>query len=235
MSIVRYCLLIASLSWSSISFAEQKLMSFVSLVSQSMSALYMVALSQGDTRYQTEYDKLKSQSLSVLPNEHSFHQRWLALTKNMKFTYDKDYEWDFHHNLELRNDIRSFHSEIYEALLESEIAPSNQNALKLAACKIEVLAARYNDITSSIDGIGDLSTRDLNAINPSKISGEIKKALTKVSKTHKNINTKKLLDKTLFKWTFLEKNITSYSQQDASFMIYSTKNSINRSLAKISI
>ncbi len=219
--------------------ANEILLKHVLATSQSMSALYMKSLSEGSEKYQRDFDRYKRQSETLLDQyvrqggeqAGEFLKMWQSFEDNLKVIYSDDFGWAV--DQDARRDFRSYHSKIFK-LLDSKksVYETSKAQLLLAATQLEAMSARFFDISSTYNGVFSLSSKEAAIINPIKISEEFKNSLTRLAQKSDDEAFKKRLMSAKYKWEFVEEGVVSYSDQSALFLVYATKNKINKALIK---
>ena len=101
-------------------YANEALLKHTTAVAQAMSAMYMEALTHGNTKYEKDLvfhtqiadEHMQSLAASELPGAQAFNQRWLAMKDKLNVEYTQDYEWDVH--ADIRRDFRRYQTELYD-------------------------------------------------------------------------------------------------------------------------
>ncbi len=219
--------------------ASESLLKHVQFTSQAMSALYMKGLSQGSDKYQQDLDQYKQKALTFLEKYQSeggeqsdeLMRQWQGFSHVLKLNYSKDFGWEI--DMSIRRNFRAYLSDIYQ-LVEKNKAnyTSQREQLLLANAQMEAISARFFDISSTYNGTFSLFTSDLEKLNPAIINEELKNTLDSLAQTSTDKATKKRIQSAKFKWEFVEESVVNYSDQSAYFVVYATKNRVNRVLGK---
>ncbi len=131
----------------------------------------------------------------------------------------------------MRRYFRSYHSIIFKLLENNKTAYKSRTLrLMLAATQLEVMSARFFDVSSTYNGVYSLSSSDAEIIDPIRISKEFKASLTTLAQQSNNEEFKNNLLSAKYKWEFVEDGVVSYSDQSAMFIVYATKNKISKVL-----
>jgi len=112
-------LLVTLLTFSSAQSSET-LLNHVKLAGQTMSAMYMKSLSEGNDKYQDDLDLYKKQSHAALEQYVSeggdqaveFLKQWQGFSDDLKVVYSKDFGWDIEEWV--RSDFRNYLSRVYQ-------------------------------------------------------------------------------------------------------------------------
>ncbi len=230
--------LIFLLSLSHLSLAKSPLTLHAISVSQSMSAFYMYNLSEGQSRYKTDYESfLKSadQYLDEYQKEDSvaaseFKQQWVRLRGDLN--YDTFEGSEYFVPGRTRIQFRSYLNKLYKKIVGSINSESNlPQQLALMELSVEVISARFFDISSSLYGVQSLTSEDLQ-IDPVKISKQFKEKLIKFQKIMTAKAIKRDLSSVQGKWAFIEDTVINYKEQSAYLLVYYNKRKINTLLNK---
>lgn len=216
--------------------ADRNLFDHVTAVSQAMSALYMQGLSEGNVKYEKEMAKYKQNATEALnryldsntEQANTLQKEWETLSSKIKVKYTEDYGWDV--ESALRMSLREYQSKIYQLSMQQTTKEDDVISYHIAKAQLEAIIARFFDISSSYDGTFSLSSSDLEKLDPKVISKEFKKRLVKLAEKSKDKKLARKLDSANNKWKFIEKSVVDYDNKSASFIVYATKNSINKVL-----
>ena len=237
-------LMIAILFSASSVQANEALLNHLHHVSQAMSALYMHGLSEGNEKYQDEFEQYKYKALISLKkyfsqgglNSSELLKRWQDLEGNLNLKHTKDFGWDLSPNPLVRFELRSYHSDIYKLMVQNKAHYSSYDQqLKLARTQIEAVSARFYDIASTYDGTESLSNADFNKLNSKLVSQEVKDKLARLTSEAPDKASKGKLKSIKFKWEFVEESVTDHQNQSAYFLVYATKNNIGDAFKGISL
>lgn len=237
MSVVKPFFLLCMLVIALPSFASSHLYAHAQAVAQSMSALYMKGLSEGSEKYHQEMEFYKQQAtdslvkLSAVDPEKSMalEQQWKPLAGRIKSTYSADYGWDV--DSALRRDFRSYLSDLYQlTLTQSKENPSQSDLYQFASVQMESVIARFFDIASVYNGTVSLSNADIELLNPAVITETFKSALVSLAEKSENESISRNIQSAKYKWEFIEESVVNYSDQSAYFLVYATKNKIQKVL-----
>jgi ABC-type transporter MlaC component len=234
--IQRFTLIIlCSLSWAA--SANTALYQHTQAVGQSMSALYMQGLSEGNVKYERDLEFYKQKANEALAdyvrqdpaNGAELSKLWGDLKDNIQATYTDEFGW--HIDATIRRDFRSYLSSIYQQSL-NQLTPTSSvsDQYQFALVQMESVVARFFDISSTHNGPYSLSNTDFIKLNPEVVSREFKQSLDKLAKLAGKGATAKDLSSAKFKWKFIEKSVVNYSGQSAYFLVYATKNKIQKAL-----
>ena len=235
-------MMIAVLFTSSTTQANEALLSHLHHVSQAMSALYMHGLSEGNEKYQKEFEQYKYNALISLktyfsqggPDSSDLLKRWQALSGNLNLKYSEDFGWDLSPYPLVRFELRSYHSDIYKLMEKNkDNYTSYDQKLKLAKTQIEAVSARFYDIASTYDGAESLSNADFDKLNSKLVSQEVKGTLDNLTNEAPDSVSQGNLKSIKFKWEFVEESVTDHQNQSAYFLVYATKNNINNAFKGI--
>lgn len=237
MTLIKYCLLIMSVCLSCLTSANSHLNQHVQAVGQTMSALYMQGLSEGNAKYERDlgfYKQKASESLSLYSNGEpeqaaELQLTWNKLKGNIKATFSKEFGWDV--DPTVRRNFRGYLSKVYQLSLakaDGEKAPEARYGFTLV--QLEAVIARFFDISSTYNGTFSLSNSDLEMLDPKVISKEFKQALDDLANLGVGVGAKDIRS-AKFKWEFIEESVVNYSDESAYFLVYATKNKISKVLS----
>lgn len=234
------CLMLISLSVFSSAQANEVLLSHVKATSQAMSAFYMQILSEGNEKYLSEFEKYKQQSFMLLkqydedktPQSKELMSRWQSFSDRLVLTLDKEYGWEV--DSHVRQDFRSYLSDVYQ-LIDQQKNNYSSKAHKqlLSAVQMEAISARFFDISSLFNVKVSIFTSDKNKLDPKNISHDFKQNLDVLASMSESASAKRKLASAKSKWEFVEKSVVDYEGHGAYFVVYATKNKIQRSLASL--
>ncbi len=232
------CLLVISLCVFSPAHANETLLNHVKATSQAMSAFYMQGLSEGNDKYVNEFEKFKRQSFTLLsqyarengPKAKELQLQWQGFSDRLVHTYDKEYGWEV--DSRVRQDFRSYLSDIYELVdnQKSNYTSKLQRQL-LSVVQMEAVSARFFDVSSSYNVKVAIFASDMNKLNPKTISAEFKKNLDTLANMNDSATNIRQLASVKLKWNFIENSVVNYEGHGAYFLVYATKNKIQQALA----
>lgn len=238
MTLAKRCLflILCCLPWAA--SANTALYQHAQAVGQTMSALYMQGLSEGNAKYERDlefYKQRAGETLAVFlknnPDQGSkLSASWGDLKGNIKTTYSQEYGWDI--DSAIRRDFRSYLSNIYQlSLANVKKTASSTEQYQFALVQLESMIARFFDISSTYNGTVSLSSADLKALDPTVISTEFKALLDSLAKVSAGSATARELNSAKYKWEFIEDSVVNYTDQSAYFLVYATKNKIKKVLS----
>jgi len=206
-------------------------------VSQSMSAFYMYSLTDGDARYRDDYEKylnLADQSLVDYHKQDSLaalelKNTWQNLRPQLKFEFVDGA--GFIIPVAIRNEYRRYLSLVYKKI--SEVVKSETNIseqLSLMALNVEVMSARFFDISSALYGTMSISSND--SVDPVKMASNFTKRLNRFKQMSLSSAIKKDLGAAGRKWDFIEDKVINYKGEAAYFLVYYNKRQISKLLHK---
>jgi len=218
-------------------FSNNSLNQHVMAVSQSMSAFYMYSLSEGDDRYKKEYLSyfdVAETHLNAFQNEdavtaNELKGQWTRLRPSLKFDYVDGA--GFIIPVAVRNQFRSYLSHAFSKLNQSmgaEVALTNE--LSFMSLNIEVLSARFFDVSSALYGTMSIANND-NVIDPTAIAKQINLKLSRVATMNLPEAVKKDLRQVKTKWQFIEDTVVNYKDEAAYLLVYFNKSKIHKLLA----
>lgn len=234
------CLTLISICAFSPSHANEALLSHVKATSQAMSAFYMQILSEGNEKYLNEFKKFKRQSLDFIkqyasdknPQSEALMIRWQNLSDRLVLTLDKEYGWEV--DGRVRQDFRSYLSDIYQLVdKQKNNYTSKDHRQLLSVVQMEAISARFFDISSLFNVKVSIFASDKNKLDPKNISHDFKQNLATLAHMSASTKTKRQLASAKSKWEFVEKSVVNYEGNGAYFVVYATKNKIQRSLAAL--
>ncbi len=220
----------------STAMASDNLLRHVLATAQSMSALYMEGLSEGNEKYRQEFLQYQLEAKSSLrryadengESSGELTQQWQKISPKLKLVYSRDEGWtlDFH----TRFGFRSYLSRVYQLVEKNQSSYSSKNKqLLLAVVKLESMVARFFDLSSSVNGSFSLTLSDANQLDPKKISAQFKQILDQLTQESQYPSNKQLL-RAKQKWLFIEQGVINFSQKSPNFIVYATKQSIRKTL-----
>jgi len=197
----------------------------------------MYSLTDGDGRYQEDYQKFLTQADQSLAAYHKqdslaaaeLKASWGKLRPSLKFDFVEGAGYII--PVPVRNDYRDYLSLVYKKIGEVIHRESNlSEQLALMALSVEVMSARYFDISSALYGTMSISTND--AVDPTKMAKIFKQRLKKFEKIKLAAAIKKDLGAVGRKWEFIEDKVTNYKGEAAFFLVYYNKRQISKLLNK---
>lgn len=237
MKYIRTTFLLFSLSLFSSAHGSETLLNYVKVTSQAMSSFYMQSLSEGNEKYLNDFNKFKYQSSLLLdqyardggPRSEEFLKRWKGISDRLVLVYDKEYGWEVDENV--RQDFRSYLSDLYQLvdIQKSSYTSLSQRQL-LSVVQMEAIAARFFDVSSLFNVKVSIFSSDKNKLNPKEISQTFKRNLDVLAEMSKSEATKRKLASVKSKWEFVESSVIDYEGNGAYFLVYATKNRIQKEL-----
>ncbi len=232
------CLFVICLCMFSPAHATKTLLNHVKATSQAMSAFYMQSLSEGNDKYLKEFKVFKRQSLTLLkqyardngPQSKELLHKWQGFSDRLVFTYDKEYGWEV--DSRVRQDFRSYLSDIYELVdKQKNNYASKAHKKLLSVVQMEAVSARFFDVSSSYNVKVSIFASDTNKLDPKVVSSDFKKNLDTLANMNGDAATKRQLTSVKSKWEFIENSVVNYEGHGAYFVVYATKNKIQQALA----
>lgn len=220
--------------WCSQVFAQSALIDHTISVGQSMSSFYMYNLSEGDQRYKEDYETLLVKADSTLLNYEKedvmgasdIKQQWQALRPLLN--YDEYQGADYFVPGPIRIQYRNYLNVLYKKVIEST---SNElhldQHLALMAFNMEMITARFFDISSSLYGGQSLTSEDMR-MDPSKVSKQIKHNFQLLKKQATDKKLKRLISSIENKWNFIERTVVNYEEESAYLLVYYNKRKIHQ-------
>ena len=216
-------------SWSNSLLSQHAL-----AASQAVSAIYMYCLTDGDERYYSEYVEILAQA----------HDSFLALKKQnpeqlaelepiwMEIQKEKDHkpsvEDEFNIDSFQRIHFRNYLEKVYQLLTKTIRSESNlAEQMSLVALDVEVMTARFFDVSSATMGVFSLSSK-LFEVDPETMAKKMTQRLAKLQATVNEPRVKKDLRKISSKWQFIESSVINYNQEAAFMLVYYNKKKINK-------
>lgn len=233
-------LIIISLCVFSPAHANEVLLNHVKTTSQAMSAFYMQILSEGNEKYLNEFEAYKQQSLGFItqyakdksPQSQQLLQRWQGLSDRLALTLDKEYGWEV--DGRVREDFRGYLSDIYQMVDKQKNTYSNKDHKQLlSVVQMEAISARFFDISSLFNVKVSIFASDKEKLDPTNINHDFKANLATLANMSNSRKVKRRLASAKSKWEFVEKSVVDYQGHGAYFVVYATKNKIQRSLASL--
>jgi len=228
--IVMLCLgwLLTPMTWAVTALGEHTM-----AVAQSMSAFYMVSLSDGDTRYEKEFERYANQAEAHLANIDNkavateLDNAWSRLRRNLQFDYIGGAGLTVASSV--RTQYREYLSKAYRYWLQQlEQEPSPERQLEIVNIRAEVISARYFDVTSTIQTKQD--TSGLADVNPTAEAEALMTNLKQLEQVDGLSVGAKALQNVQKKWDFMQKALANYQERGAYFLLYYNKNQINKQL-----
>ncbi len=227
-------MLFVLLSLSHGALANSLLNQHVMATGQAISAFYMYSLTEGDDRYQAEYTKFLSQA----------HEHFLALKKQQpklvleleplwaEIQKEKNYkitaESEFNVPSFMRIQYRNYLEKTYQLAGQSIISESNlAQQMSLVALDVEVMAARFFDVSNATMGVFTLSS-SIFKTDPQTMAENVKKRLAKLQTQVNDKAIQKNLRSVSSKWQFIEGSVINYNQEAAFLLVYYNKKKINK-------
>lgn len=207
-------------------------------VSQSMSAFYMYSLTDGDTQYQTDYQRYlmeAEQHLQAFEEQDSvsafeLKNQWDKFRAHLKFEYVEGA--GFIIPVSLRMQYRSYLNVLYGKIIALSNSETNlTEQLALMSLNVEVMSARFFDIASALYGTLSISNKDV-VIDAPKMAEQFRARLKAMQKLQLSAKVKKNLKAVDRKWAFIEDSVTNYKGEAAYLLVYYNKQKISRLLNK---
>ncbi len=224
------------LSWAMIpvTWAATALGEHTMAVAQSMSAFYMVSLSDGDTRYEKEFQNfanLAETHLAKIENKAvatELDNAWSRLRRNLKYDYMGGAGLTVASSV--RTQYREYLSKSYRYWLQQlEQEPTSERQLEIVNIRAEVISARYFDVTSTIQTKQDPS--GLTELNPTSEADALMVTLKQLEQVEGLPVDVKALQSVQKKWDFMQKALANYQERGAYFLLYYNKAQINKQLS----
>lgn len=237
LSSMRTGLLIALCVFTSHSFASSTLGKHVLAISQSMSAFYMYSLSEGDNRYKNEYEqhfieaqaylsKFQSQD-AVSANE--LQVRWDKIKPNLQYEYVDGA--GFIIPVVIRNAFRDYLSSAYGKYVGLASKENTAHGgIADMALNIEVMTARFFDVSSAL--YGSMSVSNSDSINPVIMAKGLNEDFNRLQESGMSDKIKRDLRMVHTKWRFIEGSVTQYGDEAAYLLVYYNKKQIHKLLSR---
>lgn len=222
--------------FSSQSISSEALGKHVLAISQSMSAFYMYSLSEGDSRYKNEYEQYFDDAQNhlhaykkmnaVVGNELQAH--WDKLKPELKYEYIDGA--GFIIPVTVRNQYRAYLSKAFtEYSLINNVEQSDSKSLEIMALNIEVMSARFFDVSSALYGTMSILNTD-NAIDPVNMAKNLNQRFEQLQLSKVSAKVKRDLRLVHTKWRFIEDSVINYKDEAAYLLVYYNKSQINKLL-----
>jgi hypothetical protein len=234
MILLRRFILLILLCLPASAYSSIALFKHTQAVSQTMSALYMQGLSEGNKKYEKDLESYKKKANSTLKayyNEdpvqaEKLNASWGKLKDLVIISYSSDYGWDI--DAEVRRDLRTYQTDLYQLSLTKKTKPlSEEEKYQFALLQIESIIARFFDIASVYNGALSLSNTESQRLDPATMSQEFKLSLDNFASSSNDDTLAKKLISAKNKWEFIEEGVVNYSDQSAYFLVYATKKKVN--------
>jgi len=207
-------------------------------VSQSMSAFYMYSLSEGDERYMRQFQghvEKADKHLQQLAEQDpllggELNPQWQSVRQQL--SYDLIEGAGYILPMVVRVSFREYLSLLYKQVLEQS-ASEVQLATELfaMALEVELMAARFFDISSSEYGVMGLSMSQ-QVIDPKTMSEKLQQTFDRFAKMAIPRNVKRQLRSVETKWRFIEDSIVNYKDEAAFLTVYFNKQQIFKLLTQ---
>ncbi len=207
-------------------------------VSQSMSAFYMFALTDGDKRYEEEYKhyfSVADQHLKTYQQQEAqfageLKSKWDKIRQYLVFEYVEDAGYIV--SSQMRTQYRQYLNTLYGKLSGSINSETNfQEQLILMLLDVELMSARFFDVASSVTGPMNLSSND-RIIDPPVMAKALDVKLQKLIQSSATQPISKNLKLVSRKWQFIEDSVINYKEQSAYLLVYYNKGQINKLINK---
>lgn len=236
--ILRTGLILALYLSSALAYSSSILAQHVIAVSQSMSAFYMYSLSEGDNRYKIEYEQYFKEAEAQLVKLKAYdtllakelQQSWGKLKPVLKYDYVDGA--GFIIPLSARHLFREYLNRIYEQYINGPVQTHvHLTDLERVGLKIEVMGARFFDVSSALYGTVTLSNKD-SAIDPITMAKSLNEELDQILASEVDDKAKRNIRMALMKWRFIENNVINYKGEAAYLLVYYNKGQIKKLLNK---
>ena len=223
-------------SVSSFTLAQANLNAYALSLSQSMSAFYMYSLSEGENRYKQEFEKAFTQADQLLADIQSkdpklgvqLSAQWQSLKPFLKYEFVEGAGYII--PVAVRNQYRSLLSDVYRLIKDDKQGGKTlQEQLEIAALRIEIMSARFFDVSSALYGTLSISNGD-QVIDPAILAkqfkfslGRLEKMAPQMAKDIRTVNSK---------WNFIEDSVINYKDRAAFLSVYYNKSKIVNLLNK---
>jgi len=214
--------------------ANSLLNQHVLATSQAISAFYMYSLSEGDDKYKAEYTKhlakahgyfqsLKKQDLKLAAE---LEPLWSDIQK------EKNYEItardEFNVPSFMRIQYRNYLEKVYQSVGKTTVSNSDlTQQMTLVALDVEVMAARFFDVSNATMGVFSLSSK-IFAIDPQVMAEKMKQRLNKLQSKVTDKAIVKNLRSVSSKWKFIEGSVINYKEEAAFLSVYYNKKKISK-------
>ncbi len=214
--------------------AKSALIEHTVIVGQSMSSFYMYNLSEGDLRYKSDYEALLREANSTLISYEKedalgasdIKQKWQAL--HPLLNYDLFPSKDYFVPGDIRIQYRHYLNTLYKKVIESSESELHlEQGLALMAFNMEMITARFFDISSSLYGGQSLTSEDMK-MDPAKISKQIKESFKQLKRLASKNKLKKQISSIENKWNFIERTVINYEEESAYLLVYYNKRKIHQ-------
>ena len=215
-------------------FAKSALIDHAVIVGQSMSSFYMYNLSEGDQRYKEDYEALLIKADSTFVNYEKsdaisasdLKQKWQALRPQLN--YDLYSNQDYFVPGQIRVQYRNYLNDLYNKVTENITKEAQlEQHLSLIDFNIEMISARFFDLTSSPYGVQSLTPEDMK-LDPIKASLEIKQRLKDLKQLSNKDTLIKKISSIETKWNFIERTVINYKEESAFLLVYYNKRKIHQ-------
>ena len=214
--------------------AKSALIDHTIIVGQSMSSFYMYNLSEGDLRYKSDYEALLAKADSTLLNYEKedalnasdIKQKWQALRPLLN--YDQFSHDDYFVPGDIRIQYRNYLNTLYNKVINASASELDlEQRLTLMAFNMEMITARFFDISSSLYGVQSLTSNDMR-MDPAKVSKEIKDNFIQLKELTSDRKLKKQISSIENKWNFIERTVINYEEESAYLLVYYNKRKIHQ-------
>lgn len=225
--------LILLIAFTPLAFATSALGKHTLAVAQSMSAFYMVSLSDGDNRYEKEFQTYADQAQSQLDAikdpvvAKELNEDWFRLRRQLQYDYVGGMGLSIPSSVRLQ--YRDYLSKAYQNWLSQlEQEPSPKRRIEIVHIKSEVISARYFDVASAIQSKED--EKGLAELNPTSDANGVKTELGRLARIQNYVD-KKSIRNVEKKWAFMQKALAIYREPGAYFLLYYNKGQIEKHLS----
>lgn len=235
---MRYLLLLPLLLISFKVFALSSLNQHTLAVGQGMSAFYMFSLSEGDQRYKQQYlqhfetanDQLDALAEYDAMLAGELRPLWTDLKS--KLEYDVVQGAGYVLSTRTRLEFRDYLTLLYNKVNQQVSSESQlDNELYLMAIEVEMMTARFFDISSSEYGVMGISASQ-RAIDPVRMADTFNRQLKKLEKMATSSSLKRQLSRVETKWRFIEDSVVNYKDEAAFLTVFFNKKQIGKILTE---
>ncbi|EAT12830.1 hypothetical protein RED65_12194 [Oceanobacter sp. RED65] len=198
----------------------------------------MFSLSEGDQRYQQQYQQHFQAASEYLDELTEFDTMlagelrplWQDLKGKLKYEVipGAGYTMSTRTRVEFRDYLTLLYTKVHQQVSsESQL----HNELYLMAIDVEMMTARFFDISSSEYGVMGLSASQ-RAIDPLRMANAFNRQLRKLEKMGIPRNLKRQLERVETKWRFIEDSVVNYKDEAAFLTVFFNKKQIGKILTE---
>lgn len=223
-------------SFTSLAMSQANLNPYALTLSQSMSAFYMYSLSEGESRYKQEFEAGFAHAEQLLADIQSkdpklgmqLSTQWKSLRPNLQYDFVEGAGYII--PVATRNQFRSLLSDVYRLIKDDkQNGKTLQEQLEIAALRIEIMSARFFDVSSALYGTLSISNTD-QVIDPAQLAKQFKFSLGRLEKLAPHMA--KDIRSVNSKWNFIEDSVINYKDRAAFLSVYYNKSKIVNLLNK---